>query len=154
MSRFVRGLAAGSALALLLVLGIDVSAVSAQRPSTRPYTTTSTTTTTTTTSSATTTSTGSVQIFSPANGAATIRYKGETLSAQVSDPAPSPGSAACTIDWGDGSGASYTATEVAPGVYRCGVVHYWTSSGWFTITVTGVDGNGVVGSSSSLLYVF
>lgn len=152
------------AAALLLTAG--VASADARKPwsgggggsTTTTATTTSTTTAVTTTTTPTTTTTttastsGGVAIFSPLTGSATIEYKGETLSAQVSDTAPST-AASCVVDWGDGSGGTYAAAQVAPGVYRCGVVHAWTWSGFFAITVAGVDDNGVVGTAETWIYV-
>jgi hypothetical protein len=123
-------------------------------------TTTSTTTTTTSVTAATVTATTvptvtsapAVTILAPLVGAATIRYKGETLMVQIAD-AGSSGAVGCVVDWGDGKAGTFAASAVGAGSYRCAAVHTWVTTGFFTITVTATDERGVLGTSSAWIYV-
>jgi hypothetical protein len=156
MAQYARHLAAAGALAVLALAGASVASAHAHKSpwaTTTATTTTTTSSTTATTTAPATTAAAGVVIYSPLTGTATVSYKGETLSAQVNDAASTLG-ATCTVDWGDGTGGTYTAYAVASGAYRCSIVHAWTSSGFYTISVTGTDENGTVGTSSTWLYVF
>jgi hypothetical protein len=113
-------------------------------------TTASTTTDTTTTAPTPATSSASVNINSPLNYTATLRYKNEVLTAGIFDATPG---VTCVIDWGDGTRQAVTPSLTASGGYSCAMSHWWTQTGTYQVTVTDVDATGPAASRSIWLYI-
>lgn len=98
------------------------------------------------------TTTPAVKIMSPVSYSGTLVYKAVTLDAYVTTGTAALG--ACSVAWGDGTSAVYDGQATSATAYSCGGVHnfYWTGS--FTISVTGVDASGVIGTSTVVIFVF